>query len=216
MDTHGTSVAPTEPAHVGHFERGGRHYTGTPKERAQELAQLPAIMLGSALAACETFRGYALEVAADENRADELARQYALRGVGRRVIHLMLVEASRAPASFLSSRLQRLGMRAVFVNAPLDGTDARYRLRAGKVDSLSRGAEVVARRGAGVCLGCGSAHDRDDDYCASCDPWPAERRRDRHDARELLRAVAEQVGIESDGPDARRVRRRVSTGRRVT
>jgi hypothetical protein len=128
----------------------------------------------------------------------------------------MLLEAGRvlndlptwSPRGAISWRLQKLGIRAVFVNAPLDEEDARNALRAGKVESLLRGAEIVAWRGAGLCLGCGVKHNREDRYCASCSPYPSERRADDHAAREVLRAVAEQLDIQTDGPQSRRARRR--------
>ncbi len=171
----------------------------------------PVIVLSDALGVDEAFRRYALEVAGDPSRADAIAIRYARHGVGRQVVAAMLRKAAAAPPQFLTTRLMSMSRsRGCFIYAPLEPGDPRNALRTGRLEDLRRGAEIVCRRGAGLCLRCGVAHNRDDHYCRACAPRTiAGVRSDQYAAREILRAVAEELGFESrKGPKVRRALRR--------
>ena len=206
---HTVSVAVGEPSEVGHFEPAGKHYDGTPSARALEVSMLPYIALGAALGADQTFRRYAAEVADAPERADGLAGRYARSGAGRNVMSALLLIASQAPPSALTTRLMNASRkRAVYIGQPLENTDPKNALQERFVSKLHRGAQVITRRGAHQCLQCGAHKVRG--YCQSHSPLEhGQQNRDRDAARMTLRAVAEQMGIDSDGPAARRVRRRV-------
>lgn len=192
---------------VGHFEPGGTHWDQTPKGRAAEVRAFAVWLLGIAFARTELFREQALEVAEDESRAEKFAFSYARSGAGKQVVVLMLITASRAPQNLVETRLMNLGFCGAFEDAPLEPGDARYALRPATVESMWRGAQIVAWRGAGLCVRCGQHHDRDDDYCASCSPKTMrEVRSDDNLARQVLRQAAEGLGIESAGPQHRRRR----------
>jgi hypothetical protein len=194
---------------MGHFERGGRHYGGTPAERALEVSMLPVVVLGAELGVDETFRRYALDVAGDPPRADAIAVRYARSGVGRRAVATLLREATVAPPGLLTTRLMNMSTRrASFVDAPLAPGDPQNALQTRYLETLQRGALVVARRGARRCLACGAY--RVIGYCDSHDLEWGRAERDREAARVVLRAVAEELGLESPkAPKARReVRRR--------
>jgi len=201
-------VAPAEASEVGLFERDGGYYVESPKELDDRLGQLPVALLAQALARCEHFRRHAAEVAEHDDRAWSIAQRYVRAGAGRRVVERFLIEASRVPPNLVETTLANLGGSAVWVEADLETGDARYDLRTDRESSSRRGATLVARRGAGVCIRCGGTHNRTDRYCAECEPaTPGEERADEHDSREILRAAAEQLGIESSGPRRRRIRR---------
>jgi hypothetical protein len=204
-------VAPGALSEVGHFERAGRHFDETPPVRALEVSMLPVIVLGAVLGGDETFRSYALEVADNPRRVAHLAGRYAHSGALRRAIAAMLIKASQAPPEALTTRLMNMSRkRAVFVEQPLEDTDPKNALQERYLLKLFRGARVVAHRGARRCLECGAY--RVEGYCDSHYPLEhGQQARDNDAARVILRAVAEQIGIPSDGPQARRVRRRART-----
>lgn len=201
---------------MGHFESGGTHYDGPAAVRALEVDLLPVIAVAGVLGNDEHFRELAAEVAGDQEHAHEAALAYVRSGSGRRAIAAMLVRAGDAPPNVLRTRLMNMGRRACFSEAPLVEGDARNRLRVGTVDRLVRGAELVARRGAGRCLACGCPlrASREGgsrrEYCYSHEAETGHKQRaaaDKHEMRELLRAVAEHLGVDTDGPRARRARR---------
>jgi len=202
------SVAPAEASEVGLFERDGGYYEESPKERDDRLGQLPVALLAQALARCEHFQRHVAEVAEHEDRAWSIAQRYVRSGAGRRVVERFLIEASRVQPDRVETTLANLGGSAVWVKADLETGDARYDLRTDRESSSRRGATFVARRGAGGCIRCGSTYNRTDRYCAKDSPATyKEERKDDYDSREVLRAAAEQLGIESSGPRRRRVRR---------
>jgi hypothetical protein len=205
-------VESADRAEVGFFERGGRVDSELPKGRAQVLRQLPVILLSAALLPCEAFQRYVLEVAADEGRARPIARQYVRSGAQLLVMERVVIEAARAPQGLVGLKLPALGMRAVFPGGPLDDGDQRYALRTGKLPSLWHGAQVVQRRGAGLCLRCGDEREpeRLDRYCRACSP-KAVPRIDSYDAKQILLEVADQLGIPTrKGPQAQRIQRRTA------
>lgn len=202
------TVAPREPSEVGLFEPGGRHYDGTPAQQALGVSMLPVVVLGGELGRDETFRRLALEVVGDGPRAYSLAARYARSGARRWAIAAMLIEASVAPPDALTTRLMNMSQRrAVFLNQALEDADPRNALQQRYIAKLFRGARIVARRGAHRCLECGAF--RVSGYCDSHYPLEhGQHARDSDAARVILRAVAEQLGISSHGPQARRARRR--------
>lgn len=184
--------------------------------QALDLSVLPVEVLGGALGRDETFRRYALQVADDPARAALHARRYTRSETGRRVLAAMLLEASQAEPRLIETQLMNMGrQRGVWLEAPLEDRDPTHALQKRYLAKLLRGATVVVRRGAGCCLQCG-AYKVAATYCESHRPLEhGQAARDKDAARVILRAVAEQMGIPADGPEARRVRRRVRTRTRL-
>jgi hypothetical protein len=171
---------------------------------------LPVVIVGGALGADETFRRYVREVAEKRSSAELLAGRYARSGAGRRVIAAMLTEASQASPEAATTRLMNMSRRrAVYVNAPPEAADPKNALQERYVEVLFRGAELLVWRGQGRCLRCGAelAEDNQGLYCGAHDGRDLEKSREQAAMTTTLRAVAEELGIASDRPRARRVRR---------
>ena len=206
-------VPPGEPRELGHFEPGGGHYGGTLTARAVEVGMLPVIVLGAVLGNDETFRRLAREVDGDDEQAHRLSARYVRSGAGRRAIAAMLLSASTAPPNALTTRLMNMSRRrAAFIDGPPDEGDARYALRGETLGAFQRRSELIARRGARRCLHCGAERVRNT-YCAAHKLEHCQQARDRDAQRVVLRAVAESLGFETDGPTARRLRRSVNSRR---
>jgi hypothetical protein len=201
---HAEIVAAGDTPEVGHFDGE--------KVRALEVAMEPVVIIGAALAADETFRLHAREVAKDPSRADAQAARYVRTGAGRKAVAALLLEASRhldRPPMMATHLMNMSRTRAVFSEAPLDDADARYALQARTRAQWLRGAEILVRRAARRCLGCGRPLARDNRArdCGSHELEHGQAARDRNAVKVTVRAVAEQLGIQSDGPQARRTRR---------
>lgn len=183
----------------------------TPKLQAVTTAMSPVVIVGWELAHDETFGRHAMEVAdaADaSSQADSLAAGYVRAGSGRRAIALMLIEAPHcATVGIMATRLMNMSQaRAVRTDAPLDVTDPQY-WSATRRDRYRRGAEILARRGAQRCLhpDCGEPAVSGY-YCATHPTHYVEETDDRTAVRVTIRAVAEELGLRTDGPRARRMR----------
>jgi hypothetical protein len=206
---HEPSIALNEPPEVGHFEPGGRHFEESKPLRAVEAAMLPVCLVAFELANDETFRRFAAEVAGDADKAYALAGRYCRTGGGREAVAAMLLEASRDQRpGFIATRLANLGKRrAAWLDAPLEPGDRRNALQERTAATYKLGALLLMRRGAGCCWACGAllASDQRGDYCSVHRPrWDA---RDKTALRDTLRAVAEHLGVATDGPASRRQRR---------
>jgi len=206
MLRHDVSVREETPLQVGHFE------SPTPKVQALETSMSPVVIVGWKLAHDETFRRHASEVAGDPDpaaRADSLAAVYVRAGSGRQAVALMLAEASRcATVGIMATRLMNMSRtRAVRSEAPLDETDPKYQA-ATALAHYRRGAEILARRGARCCLRSECGDPYVSGYCRRHPPQDFERTDDQTAVKVTIRAVAEELGLSTDGPKARRVRRR--------
>ncbi len=190
---------------MGHFERGGKHYRGTDAQQALEREMLPLVVLGSILGPDETFREIAAGVLGDAERAHWEARAYARSGSQREAIAAMLLLASTAPPELITTRLMNMNPRsAVYVDSPREPTDSKNALRVGTLETLLRGARVVAARPRGVCVECERGSYRGVHCAAHLWMEPG----DREAARVLLSAAAEQLGLQTrKGPKARRATR---------
>jgi hypothetical protein len=190
---------------VGHFG------APTPKVQALETSMSPIVIVGWRLAHDETFRRHAVEVAGAPDPAacaDSFAAGYVRAGPGRRAVELMLLEASRcATVQAMANRLMNMSRtRAVRSDAPLDETDPKYR-SAPALAHYERGAEIVARRGARRCLRAECGALKVTGYCSSHPAKRFEMTDDQTAVRVTVRAVAEELGLSTDGPRVRRVRR---------
>jgi len=121
----------------------------------------------------------------------------------------MLVEASScATVGIMATRLMNMSRtRAVRSDAPLDARDPKYWTDT-RLAHYQRGAEILARRGAQRCLRPECGDPRVSGYCRRHPATDTERTDDREALRATIRAVAEELGLSTDGPKARRVRRR--------
>ncbi len=195
-------VGPVDAREVGHFERGGAHYDSTVAEQALEREMLPLVVLTSILGPDDTFRQIAAGVAGSDERAHWEARVYARAGSQREAVAAMLLLASTTPPALITTRLMNMNpRRAVFVDGPREPTDSRNALRVGTLETLLRGARVVAARPRRMCVECG-----DDSYRGvHCVTHLWMEQADREAARVILSAAAEQLGFQArKGPKARR------------
>ena len=197
----------------GHFDPGGSHYARSPKSQAVEVAGLPAHLLGTTLARCDTFLGYSVDVREGRHLASSLACRYTRSPAGKLVVERMLLTAAQIPpetpdrATHVETTLIFLGYRAAYVGSPLDPGDARYALQQVTLDRYWHGAQLVARRGAHRCLRCGATRARAS-YCGSHRLDARGKASDQDAARVVLRDAAEALGIVSSGKQARRIRTR--------
>lgn len=194
---------------MGHFEVGGRHYGGTPAERASDIRFLPTEVVGWALGHDDVFMALAAESSGDPDRAYALAARYARRGAPREAAAAMLLEASPTDSPVRPlNRLRSMGRnRGCFVDAPLQNGDAVNALQQKRIEALHRGARFLVRRGRRECLECGArlASDNRRLHCSAHEAHHAGP--NRAALIGTLRDVAEQIGIPADGSQARRVRR---------
>jgi len=124
----------------------------------------------------------------------------------------MLRNAANRPTWTLTNALaDTFGARGFFGDLPLAPGDPRYSLQRRTADTYQRGAQLVARRGAGRCLYCGAVEApgrpfRTDGYCASHTLEHRQQERDHDAIRTVLRGAAEALGIKAAGKRARRLR----------
>jgi len=179
----------------------------------------------------------AVVASADDHhrRAEELAKRYVPyqgRNGGRDAIVRLLLAAAEPPEGWWSDperipaavvrllldqeQARALGMSAVWVDAPLEESDAARRRN--RVPVLEEGAQLVARRGARRCFECcaelrKSKRRSRTDYCSLHDGQAVSeeaRRRSRENAiREALYAA-------SGHRRARRARARSTSGQTWT
>ena len=205
----------------------GHKDTLSPKVRAYEVDLAGLGILAGALGRDETFLKRAAAVRASgapETTAFEEAGAYA-SGTPRRVVARLLLAAADCDlerrTARVVTRLANLGRKAVWGEAPLEPGDARRGLRHDREKTLELGAELVRRRGAGMCLKCGArlsgsrrvntpagGHARRD-YCHPCQPkspqWATVH---REAIRAVLDATEAIVLGRAKRPQARRARRR--------
>lgn len=165
-----------------------------------------------------------------ETDAFRAAGKYVTKGPGRRVIaRLLLSAAGPEHDPDLVTELADLGDSAFRTDGAVEAGDARRWLREEVRGKMRFGAELLARRGAGCCLECGtrlsvtrnrSTHGWERrDYCDPCsEKGTTQLKMNIHtDAiREVLdRAAAAVLDEGLDRLAARRVRRSGSVSRRA-
>lgn len=209
---HLPSVAPVETSSVGHFERGGRHFEGTRAQRAQDVWPLPTMIVGYEMANDSVFMRLADEAGGNLELARVLARVYVRRGPGLKAFAAMLVKASPIDDSPVRpvNRLMNMGKRDRYVGSPPKDDDPTYAVQQRYIATLERGTRLLRLRGYRRCLECWAplAADNRRLYCSAHEGsvWGG---RDRDAMTTTLRALAVQLGYDSDGPQRRRVKRRI-------
>jgi len=206
------SVARLDGPEVGH------KLSPTRKERAAEIDSYVLSCVAHVLGRDEHFAACVAKTRDDPDAADELATRYVRAGPGRQAIaRLLRVAAGREGRSLLtlalytSEHTRPALIETALANAGSDSTvwsdeplehSRRERDRA----RYERGATLLARRGAGRCMVCGALGVASG-YCASHQVHRWDRDRNRELVTATVRALAESLGFESDGPRARRARR---------
>ena len=102
----------------------------------------------------------------------------------------------------IETTIANLGLGAFWADEALEPGDPQRRR---EHTAYQHGAELLVRRGARRCLQCGARNVRG--YCQSHRVPNSIRQSDNEQIKIVLRALAEAVGITSDGPRARRARR---------
>lgn len=171
----------------------------------------------------------------DDSSAEALARRYFRRDQGRRIELLARYlrtaaarprdDSAQAVAKHVEEwratiALAAIGGGAWFVGAPVNDETAPLRsMKDHAAQALAEAALVIARRGAGRCVDCGTILAADTarrDSCSSCDRGVPVRHRDalarqRIDAeRELVDAAVDAVLGDAVGRQIRRRRRRAA------
>jgi hypothetical protein len=186
--------------------------------------QFAVSALGNTLGRDQTFLAASRLVADGKADAWTLAGSYYPRGPGRKLVaHLLEVAADDHDPRPVVDRMIGLGSHAFWTETPLATGDARRWLRKDVLAKLRSGARLLARRGAGKCLGCGSrlrtARRRSSrgrwerrDYCDPCTTRIPEQVRHRPDQlaiKEVLdRALPLVLPGELNRTAARRTKRR--------
>lgn len=198
-----------EPSHPGDTPRPHRRsaeWAIAPTERSVLAAGVAAEALGDALARSEPFVEAVAGVALGTVSAHELGRRYVrYSSRGQRVIELVIdrgVAAARSglgptrliPA-MIRNEVRNLPRASWWADASLEaGSRARWIRSNARYDQA---AEMVADRGAGVCMnaGCLERPRARNTYCA-IHGLDYERSRDNESVRGLLRAAARGLGVE--------------------
>ena len=156
------------------------------------------LALAVALREQPEFLRHVEQVAADPDAAEALARRYFGRDDHGRKGALIAALLRRAGAAYACGGQPEAEYAmwcavAYFPGGEVSEGQPRRALRADQAETLLTGARRVARRGAGVCVGCGAVlgapHNRDD--CPESCPWPQPRPREGVEAEKALwRALA--------------------------
>jgi hypothetical protein len=130
------------------------HVRLTPQELARLADQFAVSALGNRLGRDPAFLAAAARVRAGED-AWKLARPYISKGSGRHLIaRLLEIAADPTDTRPVVDCLINRGQEAFWADTPTAPGDALRWLRKDAITKLQRGAELLARRGAGSCLGC--------------------------------------------------------------
>jgi hypothetical protein len=142
----------------GHNRRLRRHRDlrdSTPKEIAADAASLPYLTLAAVLTRDESFMAAVATIRDRPESLEAFAKRYVPKdGRGRRLIRHMLAAGAAEPDQLHArARLDSLAGWAVWTNAEIEEGE---RVRWGRSNAgYRKGAELVARRGAGTCLSPG-------------------------------------------------------------
>jgi hypothetical protein len=148
------------------------------------------------------------QVNGDPDRAFEFAGNYARSGPQREAIEVMLLGLSEDYSRIHPvDRLILMGRyNGCYVDAPNRAGDPVNSLQQRRIDRLFEGVEYLRRRGRRQCLRCDVqlARDNKDLHCVAHNAFDSV---DRATLQTTLRDVAQQLGIDTDGPKSRRLRR---------
>jgi hypothetical protein len=202
--------------------RHKEHVQPTPQELARLADQFALSALGNRLGRDQAFVAAAARVRSGED-AWNLARPYISKGPARKLIaSLLKIAANPTDPRPVVDRLINTGQTAFWADAPTVKGDAHRWLRKDARDKLKRGAKLLARQGAGECLGCGrpltetrsrTPHGRWErrEYCDPClAEKPARLRQspDRHAIKAVLDGALHLVlPDQPNRPAARRIKR---------
>jgi hypothetical protein len=169
----------------------------SPKEIAADAASLPYLTLAAVLMRDESFMAAVATIRDQPQTLEAFAKRYVPKnGRGRRLIRQMLAAAAAEPdALHARARLGSLASWSVWADAEVDEGE---RVRWGRSNARYRtGAELVARRGAGICLApsCPTAVLRRRLWCrVHAQRLAAEREADERSMRTVLDAAGRALG----------------------
>jgi hypothetical protein len=194
----------------------------SPQELARVADHFAVSALGNRLGRDRAFLAAAARVRSGED-AWKLARPYISRGPGRKLIaRLLEVAAEPGDPRPVVDRLINIGEPTVWANGTTIKGDAVRWLRTDARCKLVCGAKLLARRGAGKCLGCGRllaetrsrtahGHWQRREYCDPCQAEKPARFRqspDRHAIKAVLDGALNTVlPDQPNRPAARRSKR---------